>query len=132
MFQYIFSYVGSVTNSKLDFNLSRPELGACHGDELFYIFQPGGNSPLITEADQSVSKFMVKAWTEFAKTGDPNFDTELWPQLSSSEERYLQIDVTISAPALPPEYVRKTKFWETVLAASLPERETTHHHTISK
>ena len=126
LFQYIFSYVGSVTNSKLDFNLNRPELGACHGDELFYIFQPGGDSPLITEEDQSVSKFMVKAWTEFAKTGDPNFDTELWPQLSSSEERYLQIDATISAPVLPPEYDRKTKFWETVLAASLPERETTH------
>ena len=65
---------------------------------------------MITVEDQSVSKFMVKAWTEFAKTGDPNFDTELWPQLSSSEERYLEIDATISAPVLPPEYARKTKF----------------------
>ena len=127
LFQYIFFYVGSVTNSNLDFNLNRPELGACHGDELFYIFQQEGDSPLITEDDQSVSKFMVKAWTEFAKTGDPNFVTELnWPQLSSSEDRYLQIDVTINAPVLPPEYARKTKFWETVLVPSLPERETTH------
>ena len=115
-----------MTNSKLDYNLTRPELGACHGDELFYIFQPDGDSPLITEEDKSVSNFMVKAWTQFAKTGNPNFDTGLWPQLSSEEERYLEIDTTISARVLPPEYARKTTFWETVLAPSLPERETTH------
>ena len=125
MFQYIFSYVGSVTNTQIEFNLTRPELGACHGDELFYIFQPEGDSPLITEEDQSVSSFMAKAWTQFAKTGNPNFDTELWPQLSASEERYLKIDATINAPLLPPEYARKTTVWETILAPNLPERETT-------
>ena len=80
---------------------------------------------MITEEDQSVSSFMAKAWTQFAKTGNPNFDAELWPQLSASEERYLKIDATINAPLLPPEYARKTRVWETILAPNLPERETT-------
>ena len=126
MFQYVFSYVGSVTNTQIEFNISRPELGACHGDELFYLFQPEGDSPLVTDQDKTVSNFIIKAWTQFARTGDPNSDLGLWPQLSSSEDRYLEINNIISAPILPVNYARKTQFWETVLSPTLPERQTTH------
>jgi carboxylesterase type B len=120
LYQYLFSYVGSVTNTKRWFNLTRPELGACHGDELDYLFQPEGNSPLVTEENMAVSRFMVAAWTNFAKTGNPNPEGgNLWPRLTPTEGRYLQIDATVFAPNLPPGYVRKTRFWEEVLTPRL-------------
>ena len=40
--QYLFSYLGTVSNTREWFNLTRPELGACHGDELYYLFRQVG------------------------------------------------------------------------------------------
>ena len=83
----------------------------------------------MTEEDQSVSDFMTSAWTQFAKTGDPNPGLELnetpsWPGLSSKEDRYLEISTTISTPNLTAEYKRTTSFWKDVLQPELPQRNT--------
>ena len=128
LYQYIFSYVGSVTNTKIWFNLTRPELGACHGDELYYIFSLEGDSPLVTEEDKAVSKFMVGAWTNFAKNGNPNLDGgDSWPRMDRlyySEGKYLHIDSSIPAPELSSEYSRKTTFWGNVLHPRPPVERT--------
>ena len=83
----------------------------------------------MTEEDQSVSDFMTSAWTQFAKTGDPNpgldsNETASWPALNSSEDRYLEISATISTPNLTAEYKRTTSFWKDVLQPELPQRNT--------
>ena len=126
IYQYLFSYIGSVTNSDVWFNLGRPELGACHGDELYYMFNSvDGDSPLVTDEDQAVSDFMTSAWTEFAKTGDPNpkldaNESPPWPALNSKEERFLEINSVISTANLTAEYERKTSFWKNVLHGNPP------------
>ena len=64
---------------------------------------------------------MVGAWTNFAKTGNPNSGPEdFWPSMSWTEDRYLEIDTTISMARLPKEYSRKVSFWETVLSPKPP------------
>ena len=82
----------------------------------------------MTEEDQAVSDFMTSAWTQFAKTGDPNPETKkespAWPALSSEEDRYLDIGATISTPNLSIEYKQTTAFWRDVLKPELPERNT--------
>ena len=73
-YQYLFSYIGSVTNTQTWFNVSRPDLGACHADELLYLFsgpQLGGLA-LQTQQDKLVSQFLTRAWTQFAKATTVN------------------------------------------------------------
>ena len=117
-----------MTNADVWFNLSRPELGACHGDELYYLFNSiDGDSPLVAEEDWAVSDFMTSAWTQFAKTGDPNPQTDetpTWPMLNSKDDRYLDIGATVSTSNLTAEYKRTTAFWKDVLWPELPERNT--------
>ena len=62
----------------------------------------------------------TSAWTQFAKTGDPNpqiKETLTWPMLNSKDDRYLEIgaSATISEPNLTSEYKRTTAFWKDVL-----------------
>lgn len=42
------------------FNTSRPELGACHADDLLYLLstEAGAPSPLVTEEDKQVRTFI--------------------------------------------------------------------------
>ena len=74
--------------------------------------------PLVTESDRAVSSFLVAAWAQFAKSGSPG---PAWPQLSGAEGRYMEVGARIGAADLPPEYQRRTVFWETVLHPARPE-----------
>ncbi|XP_045200613.2 neuroligin-4, Y-linked-like isoform X2 [Mercenaria mercenaria] len=87
--------------------------GGVHGDELPYIFGAplvGGLSPfptVYTPQEKELSKFMMRMWTNFAKTGDPNlpewdnaaqdrsdssfFNEERWPKYNSSLQSFLHI-----------------------------------------
>ncbi|XP_060577077.1 neuroligin-4, Y-linked-like isoform X3 [Ruditapes philippinarum] len=87
--------------------------GGVHGDELPYIFGAplvGGVSPFptaYTPQEKELSKFMMRMWTNFAKTGDPNlpewdnaaqdrgdsvfFTGERWPKYNASSQSYLHI-----------------------------------------
>ncbi|XP_052219028.1 neuroligin-2-like [Dreissena polymorpha] len=84
--------------------------GGVHGDELPYIFGAplvGGLSPFpstYTTPEIELSKFMMRMWTNFAKTGDPNlpeagatnsgnpyYPEERWPKYNISKQSYLHI-----------------------------------------
>jgi len=48
--------------------------------------------PLITDADREVSELMMRLWSQFAKTGDPNVSGVLeWPVWQKESDRYLYI-----------------------------------------
>ncbi|XP_050676037.1 bile salt-activated lipase-like [Leptidea sinapis] len=70
VFNYLFNYSGRRNFVKQRTIFSNEE-GACHGDDLFYMF----NSLLlpfrITEKDWNVMEQFTNMWTNFAKYGDP-------------------------------------------------------------
>lgn len=46
--------------------------GVCHGDEMIYLFAfpfPGQDPSTLNDEELELSKKMVKAWTNFVKTG---------------------------------------------------------------
>nr|CAD7199395.1 unnamed protein product [Timema douglasi] len=69
--------------------------GAGHGEELFVIFSSSffsSDSEPNTE-DATVRTYMVKFWTNFAKTGNPNISEEEveWPAVTKEDMFYLKI-----------------------------------------
>lgn len=75
-------------------------LGSYHGMELFYVFNTWenatlGSGPFFSAQDDSVQKVMVKYWTNFARTGNPNETTlPAWPQYQGVTDCYLEIKST--------------------------------------
>lgn len=71
--------------------------GAYHGIDLFYIFNTWENSPLaagrlFTGKDDSVQYNMMKYWTNFAYSGNPNgIGLIEWPQYEADKDCYLEI-----------------------------------------
>ncbi|CAG9560138.1 unnamed protein product [Danaus chrysippus] len=75
--------------------------GACHFDDIFYMFSNGMNrekyekSPILQEYIHNITKI----WTDFAKTGNPTPDNSLgvtWSPYTSTGKEYLQIDNELS------------------------------------
>ncbi|KAJ8721404.1 hypothetical protein PYW07_002179 [Mythimna separata] len=83
--------------------------GACHGDELFYIFQPVVYSLLPpTWNDAATIEAMTTFWTNFAKTGIPSNSRVSW-RSSAEQLEFLEIDKEIKMRTLPNE--DRMKFW---------------------
>ncbi|MBI4816364.1 MAG: carboxylesterase family protein [Deltaproteobacteria bacterium] len=66
--------------------------GAYHGLELFYVFGSvdgaGGYQP--TPADRALSQRMMRYWSRFAATGDPNGDDDpAWPRWDASTDAHV-------------------------------------------
>ena len=86
-------------------------LGACHGDELLYLFPVEGMNALVSENDKHVSNLISEMWTNFAKTGNPNpQQQEAWSQFSSSQQ-YLRINQSPSMQYTETDRRRDT-FWK--------------------
>ena len=50
------------------------------------------SDPGITEADRRVSEAMMKMWTQFARTGDPNVEGMIqWPAYNKEDDKYMYI-----------------------------------------
>jgi para-nitrobenzyl esterase len=84
---------------------------SCHGMELLFVFGAWDNKkefeflldftavagakspyPEPTEADIKMSKTMMRIWTKFAKTGDPNIKGMVtWPAYEAATDQYLYI-----------------------------------------
>ncbi|MBN2058961.1 MAG: carboxylesterase family protein [Deltaproteobacteria bacterium] len=48
------------------------------------------NDPGLTEADRNVSEAMMKMWTRFALTGDPNIEGMIqWPAYDKEDDKYM-------------------------------------------
>lgn len=71
LYFYRFNYVGdrNIYKQMLQMN----ELaGACHGDELFYLFQMSGDDGLaVSERDQRMILSLSRLWANFAKYSNP-------------------------------------------------------------
>jgi para-nitrobenzyl esterase len=67
------------------------KMGASHAAELRYVF---GTIPpqTSTDVDRRLSEAMIRYWTEFAKSGDPNGPgLPTWPAFEKGSESYLEL-----------------------------------------
>jgi para-nitrobenzyl esterase len=75
-------------------NRMYPQLGAIHASELTYVFNTLADDA--SEKDKAIAKTMIKYWTSFAKTGNPNQQgLPFWKSYSDRNKNYLEIGKTI-------------------------------------
>ncbi|XP_065209349.1 juvenile hormone esterase-like [Planococcus citri] len=69
------------------------QMGIIHGDELISLYNWSSVITPVTEGvDLTVSEQMLDLWTNFAATGDPNYqDRRIWDPVESSTINYLHI-----------------------------------------
>uniref|UniRef100_A0A2H1VCM0 Carboxylic ester hydrolase n=1 Tax=Spodoptera frugiperda TaxID=7108 RepID=A0A2H1VCM0_SPOFR len=83
--------------------------GACHGDELFYLFQPAVYAALpATPNDSAIIAAMTALWTSFAKTGIPSTSATTWTP-SNQQLKFLEIGKEIQMIPLPNQ--ERMEFW---------------------
>ena len=77
--------------------------GSFHGLEIFYLF---GNFMIRiipipdTPADSSLSQSMMRYWTNFARTGNPNGPgLPDWPAYSADKRQYIELGENVTASA---------------------------------
>lgn len=68
VYNYLFKYGGNRNVVKL-ISGNRKEEGACHGDDLFYLFQARYWPFRVWGEDRRIVDWMTKMWTNFAKYG---------------------------------------------------------------
>lgn len=67
------------------------KLGAYHAAEIPYVFGNLSTKFRYPQNDKSLSKTMIAAWVQFAKTGDPNGgDLPKWPKYSAESDECLE------------------------------------------
>ncbi|XP_047109112.1 esterase FE4-like [Schistocerca piceifrons] len=98
VYLYVFDVDGRLNVYKTLLRLQQYK-GACHGDELMYLFR-SSKRPIDVEAGSVEAKTinrMTRLWTNFAKTGYPtptSTDEELaatWPAFTEGAPNYLHI-----------------------------------------
>lgn len=97
---YRFSYVAESIRTKSP--------GAGHASEIPFVFQTlrARYKDAATPADEAVSSAMIRYWTNFARTGDPNQAEGLpaWPRYTAAEDRLL--DFTAAGPVAKEDPVK--------------------------
>jgi para-nitrobenzyl esterase len=74
----------------------RSQLGAHHGEELFFLSDSFPADWERTNEDKYLEELLRGYWAEFAKTGDPNFNgVPRWPALDSNSGEYFEIGAHI-------------------------------------
>ncbi|XP_049862978.1 venom carboxylesterase-6-like [Schistocerca gregaria] len=120
IYYYVFSYRGTRSfcgnpgKDSLDF-------GACHGDELQYIFSM--DNRYRNENDSKMVDIITNLWTDFASFGNPNAQKRFrdeWENVASHEVEYFNI--SIEPHAAFGLFHERAQFW-----ASLPLRSQHTH-----
>lgn len=125
VFLYRFSFNGKFNFYKRFTNYKGP--GVSHGDELGYIFSAPYPIPPLQQRlklfprENFMIHRMVKMWTNFAKSGDPNlgepYESQIpfyWPPIKSSHEiYYLDINDRFRIMTGIP-YHDRMRFWEEI------------------
>lgn len=92
--------------------------GAAHTSELQYLFKLPQSVPLTTE-QQELSDKMVRYWTQFARSGDPNSNsTPSWPPYNQAVEDFQSLVPPL--PSVESEFAtdHKCDFWAKLFGAS--------------
>ncbi|KPJ18206.1 Venom carboxylesterase-6 [Papilio machaon] len=115
---YRFAFDGALGLFKRMLGISHP--GACHGDEMGYLFYFSRlNYRLDDESTElSVSRKMVQMWTNFAKTGNPTppvdyesiLDFKWLPVNETEHMNYLNINGNFTLQTAPE--AKRVKFWD--------------------
>ena len=85
--------------------------GACHADELLYIFEQAPVMNAIpSPEDEAVSRAMVRMWTEFARTGHPGAETGWSPASADRDTEYFVIDTNMRMESV--NSLDRLKFWD--------------------
>ncbi|XP_063531901.1 esterase FE4-like [Cydia strobilella] len=91
--------------------------GACHGDDLFYMFSNNSTKDAY-ESQENLKNYvskMTKLWTDFAKTSNPtpdNYTGPMWPLYTTNNKEYLDINVQSTAGIFADQ--PNVEFWDTL------------------
>ncbi|KAL4224436.1 Cocaine esterase [Mactra antiquata] len=131
------TYVYQFSNAPpSDFIETPPEIAndyaANHADELPFVFGfqlnlQGYNGPVLydnqTRNDVTLSEAVMRMWTNFAKSGNPNHPVSLqslydvtWPEYDRTDEYYLEINDKMSATSAKKRLnARAIEFWNNLI-----------------
>ncbi|XP_026318641.1 esterase FE4-like [Hyposmocoma kahamanoa] len=104
VYNYIFNYSGgrNFLKHRLNFN---NQTGACHGDELLYLFDGYLWPYAINDEDQRMIDLMATIWTNFAKYGHPTPSSAnlpvKWERSTKDKLQFLYIDHRLKMGPLP-------------------------------
>lgn len=63
------------------------DLGAAHATDLLYLFDLGPTRVSFTPPQHALSELMIRYWTTFARTGDPNHPSApAWPRFDAAKD----------------------------------------------
>ncbi|XP_059047363.1 esterase FE4-like [Achroia grisella] len=105
VYNYYFDYSGKRNLLKYATPFKNHD-GACHADELFYLFNSRIWPFPISQRDQKIVNWLTKLWTNFAKYGDPtpNFKSDLpvrWTPSNKESKKFLYINDELNMGPLP-------------------------------
>ncbi|XP_064595928.1 uncharacterized protein LOC135462634 [Liolophura sinensis] len=96
--------------------------GADHGDDVFFVYGfPLTDMCNATDSEKVFTRQMMKYWTNFVKTGDPNqpsADVTLpkWPHFETGSELYLELDTNLSEDSVKGRITpERVAFWTDLL-----------------
>jgi para-nitrobenzyl esterase len=70
----------------------RSRLGAHHGEELFFLTNEFPDDWQHTGRDEELGRLIRGYWVQFAKTGDPNFESApRWPSYDPESRQYFEL-----------------------------------------
>lgn len=114
VYMYMFNYETDLNIVKNMLG-SRDMKGACHADDIFYLFYNGFNKDYYNEQEnlKDIVYKVTKLWADFARTGNPTPDGSLgivWRPYTISKREFLILKERLSTG----EYsdMERTKFWD--------------------
>lgn len=95
--------------------------GACHADDIGYLFKTGVTPELEPGSIEDITvKRMTKLWATFARNGDPNpvpkdpLIDVVWKPVSKNNLCYLEIGEKLSTGTNPEAH--RMAFWDKIFA----------------
>jgi para-nitrobenzyl esterase len=92
---------------------------AAHASELQFLFDGLGHQPVkaLTPAEQKLAQMIVRYWTNFAKTGNPNgFRVPEWPRNRSRGATIQSLEPDGTKPSLHFSEEHKCDFWNPIIS----------------
>ncbi|XP_013418250.2 fatty acyl-CoA hydrolase precursor, medium chain [Lingula anatina] len=120
---YLYYFMRKPQNGNIASGLPPWFQRASHGDDLHFMI--GSHEPFVsgatsTDDEKYLSKMMIRYWSNFAKTGNPNMPEPvpaIWEEYTVNKEHYLEFgDVIVGERCVIPERV---KFWMKTIQKSL-------------